>query len=55
MNEGTLQARIAELNQQRENAIANLRVLDGAIADCNYWLERIKADTVKIDENQGND
>lgn len=55
MNEAALQSRIAELNQQRAQALANLQALDGAIADCNWWLQRIKADTVKVDENQGND
>lgn len=55
MNEQAIQARIAELNQQRAITVGNLQALDGAIADCNWWLQRIKADTVKIDENQGND
>ena len=55
MNEQSLQARIAELNQQRQIAVVNLHQLDGAIADCNWWLSQIRADTVKIDENEGND
>ena len=55
MNEQTIQTRLAELNQQRAQTVANLQALDGAIADCQWWLSRIKADTVKIDENQGND
>ena len=55
MNEQSIQARIAELNQQRAIALGNLQALDGAIADCNWWLQRIQADTVKIDENSGND
>ena len=55
MNEQSLQARIAELTQQRHIAVANLHQLDGAIADCNYWLTQIRSDTVKIDENEGND
>lgn len=53
MDEQSLQARIAELNQQRANAVATVQALDGAIADCNWWISKIKADTVKITE--GND
>jgi hypothetical protein len=55
MDEQSIQARIAELNQQRSITVANLQALDGAIADCNWWLAKIKADTVKINENEGND
>ena len=55
MNEQSIQARIAELNQQRAQTLGTLQALDGAIADCNWWLQRIQADTVKIDENSGND
>jgi hypothetical protein len=55
MNEQSLQARIAELTQQRAIAVGQVQALDGAIADCNYWLTQIRADTVKIDENEGND
>ena len=55
MDEQSIQERVAELNQQRAVTIANLQALDGAIADCNWWLTKIKADTVKINENEGND
>jgi len=55
MNEQAIQARIAELNQQRAIAVGQVQALDGAIADCNWWLAQIRADTVKIDENEGND
>ena len=55
MNEQSIQARIAELNQQRAITVANLQALDGAIADCQWWLARIQADTVKANENEGND
>lgn len=55
MNEGTLQARIAELNQQRANALAAVQMLNGAIGELEYQLKQIRDNTVKIDENQGND
>lgn len=55
MDEQAIQARIAELNQQRAIAVANIQALDGAIADCQWWLARIQADTVKANENEGND
>jgi uncharacterized coiled-coil protein SlyX len=55
MNEQSIQARIAELNQQRALTLANLQALDGAIADCQWWLARIQADTVKTNEDEGND
>lgn len=55
MNEQSIQARIAELTQQRAIALANIQALDGAIADCNWWLAQIRADTIKINENEGND
>ena len=55
MDEQSIQARVAELTQQRALTLANLQALDGAIADCNWWLAKIKADTVKINENEGND
>jgi len=47
MNEQSIQARIAELNQQRAIALGNLQALDGAIADCNWWLSQIRANTIK--------
>lgn len=53
MDEQAVQARIAELNQQRAIAVANIQALDGAIADCQWWLLRIKAETVKL--NEGNE
>ncbi len=50
MNEQAIQARIAELNQERAKAITAIQTLDGAIADCHWWLQRIQADTVKLNE-----
>ncbi len=41
MDEQSIQARVAELNQQRALTLANLQALDGAIADCNWWLAKI--------------
>ncbi len=40
MNEQAIQARIAELNQERAKAITAIQTLDGAIADCHWWLQR---------------
>ncbi len=37
MNEQAIQARIAELNQERAKAITAIQTLDGAIADCHWF------------------
>ena len=45
MDTTTILARIADLKQQRETAIANVNALSGAIQDCEFWLGRaVKAD-----------
>ena len=33
-----LQKRLAELQQGREQAIANVNAFNGAISECEYWL-----------------
>lgn len=37
-----LQERIAKLEVARDQAIANVNALSGAIQECTYWLERIE-------------
>ena len=34
-----VQARLAALRQQREQVMAQLRLYEGAIQDCEYWLQ----------------
>jgi hypothetical protein len=38
-----LEARLADLERGRVQAIANLNAYDGAIQECNYWLGQLKA------------
>lgn len=37
-----LQARLFELQRQREQAIANVNAISGAIQECEYWLKKLK-------------
>ena len=38
-----LEQRIAALKTQYDQAIANANALQGAIQDCQYWLDQFKA------------
>ena len=38
-----LEQRIASLKTQYDQAIANANALQGAIQDCQYWLDQFKA------------
>lgn len=38
-----LEARLADLQRGKEQAIANVNAYGGAIQECNYWLEQLKA------------
>lgn len=37
-----IEKRIAELEEQRRNRIADIHAIEGAVQDCQYWLEQIK-------------
>jgi hypothetical protein len=37
-----LEARVKELTAAREQAIANLQALNGAIQDCEYWIAEVE-------------
>ena len=37
-----LEQRIASLKTQYDQAIANANALQGAIQDCQYWIEQLK-------------
>ncbi len=37
-----LQDHLVELQQQREQAIATVNAISGAIQECEYWLEQLK-------------
>ncbi len=39
-----LETRLRQLEQAREQLIANLHNVDGMIAECKHWIEHIQAD-----------
>ena len=41
MDVKTIKERIVTLEAQRAQTISNVHALDGAIQDCNFWLEQI--------------
>ena len=41
MTREQIEKRLAELEAQREQALANANALSGAIQDCRYWLEQL--------------
>lgn len=43
MNREQIQARIAELESNKETLKSNFMTIDGAIQDCNYWLSTLDA------------
>lgn len=43
MNEEKILARIEELKTQADQLRANLNAVGGAIQDCEFWLEQLKA------------
>lgn len=38
-----LEERIADLEHQKEQAIANINAVEGALQDCRFWLEQLVA------------
>jgi hypothetical protein len=38
-----LQKHLGELENAREQALANLHAIDGAIQECKYWIKRVQA------------
>jgi len=43
----TVERRLAKLQAEYDQAIANANALQGAIQDCKYWLDQIKAAEAK--------
>ena len=41
MNRELLEKRLVELVEQRDQMIANINLVLGAIQDCEYWLSQI--------------
>ena len=41
MTKEEIEARIALLREDKQNAINLVRTLDGAIQECQYWLDHI--------------
>jgi hypothetical protein len=46
----TLQTRMGTLQKGREQAIANVNAYDGAIQECQYWIDYLTPKEVKKDE-----
>jgi hypothetical protein len=46
----TLQTRMGTLQKGREQAIANVNAYDGAIQECQYWIDQLTPKEVKKDE-----
>lgn len=44
MTREAIRERLADLNRQLEQHIANANACKGAIQDCEYWLERMEAE-----------
>ena len=42
MDEGTVKARIAELEGRKRQLEADYNAILGAIQDCQWWLEKLK-------------
>jgi len=42
MNKDAILKRKGELEQQREELLANLHAVSGALQDCDYWLKQIE-------------
>lgn len=42
-----IEKRIAELETERDNAIAKFQALTGALQDCHYWLGQVEQLDVK--------
>lgn len=48
-----IEGRMEELKRQQVNLQANLHAVDGALQDCEYWLERIhERETGEIRQSQ---
>jgi len=43
MTEAEIETRITELRKQQEGLVANANAINGAIQDCEFWLERVRA------------
>lgn len=41
MTKEALEARIKELEAQKEQAIATVNAIAGALQDCNFWLAKV--------------
>lgn len=39
--------RIEALEEQRRNRIADIHAIEGAVQDCQYWLEQIEKNAEK--------
>jgi hypothetical protein len=44
-----LEKRLEQLKIGYENQIANIHAQEGAIQECEMWIEKVKAEEVKAD------
>jgi peptidoglycan hydrolase CwlO-like protein len=42
-----LEKRLAELHAGREQALANVHAFDGAIQECQHWIDELKVEAAK--------
>ena len=44
ITEEALTARITQLEQERQDTLSQYQALHGAIQDCQFWLEQLRAE-----------
>lgn len=56
INEEAILDRLEELKESRVKLLADINAHDGAIQDCEYWLERLnKIEIEEVEEVNKND
>ena len=55
MTIAAVEARLAELEQQRRQLQANSFAVDGAIQDCEYWLRQLRQTDMDRQDEQDKD
>jgi len=50
-----IKARLQQLQNQQAHLQANLNAVDGAMQECEYWLDRVQEKRIDIDGQDGQD
>ena len=45
-----IEKRKAELESNRAQLLANLNAVDGALQDCDYWLNKLKLEQTSVEK-----